>query len=101
MFKAVKSNSIVPVESKIRVSYNNEKCYKCNKNNNLVPVTNQESSVSYCKNCNIQVLTHEYIDEDVYNKKIEENVMLSRIYIPSALKRESLNYNYLNLKKSI
>ena len=101
MFKAVKSNSVVPVESKIRVSYNNEKCYKCNKNNNLVPVTNQESFVSYCKNCNIKVLTHEYINEDDYNKKIEEIVMLSRIYIPSAVKRESVNYNYLNLNKSI
>jgi late competence protein required for DNA uptake (superfamily II DNA/RNA helicase) len=100
MFKAVKSNSVVPVESKIRVSYNNEKCYKCNKNN-LIPITNEDSSVSYCKNCNIKVLTHEFINEDVYNKKIEENVMLSRIYMPSALKRESFNYNYLNLNKSI
>ena len=93
MLKAIKKNAVtIDSNSKIRVSYNDEKCYKCNKNNNLVPITKDSSgSVSFCKNCNIQVLIFEYIDEEAYDNKLQENLMLSRIFNPSALKRETFN----------
>jgi len=93
MLKAVKSNKVVPTieTTKIRLSYNGEKCYKCNKNDRLLPVTNDGGSISYCGNCGIQVILWEYIPEDVYKNKIDENLISSRMYNPSAIKRESFN----------
>jgi hypothetical protein len=94
MFKALKKASSTPVENTIRVkiSYNNERCYKCDSNQNLIPITNDSNAVAYCKNCNIQIVLYEYIDEEMYKLKTEENIMGSRMYNPSAIKRESINY---------
>jgi hypothetical protein len=89
MFKALKSqNVVIPTTNNIRVSYNNEKCYKCNRKDNLIPVVN-DGSVSYCKTCNIQVLLFEFIEENEYKKKTGQNVTLSRLYNPSHIKREN------------
>ena len=94
MFKALKKSSSAPVENntRVKVSYNNERCYKCDSNQNLIPITNDSNAVAYCKICNIQVVLYEYIDEEMYKNKTEENIMSSRMYNPSAIKRESINY---------
>ena len=94
MFKALKKASSVPVENttRVKVSYNNERCYKCDSNQNLIPITNDSNAVAYCKTCNIQIVLYEYIDEEMYKVKTEENIMSSRMYNPSAIKRESINY---------
>jgi len=94
MFKALKKASSAPVENntRVKVSYNNEKCYKCDSNQNLIPITNDSNAVAYCKNCNIQVVLYEYMNEEMYKNKTEENIMSSRMFNPSAIKRESINY---------
>jgi hypothetical protein len=93
MFKALKKASTqVENNTRVKVSYNNEKCYKCDSNQNLVPITNDSNAVAYCKTCNIQVVLYEYIDEEMYKVKTEENIMASRMFNPSAIKRESINY---------
>lgn len=94
MFKALKKTSSAPVENntRVKVSYNNERCYKCDSNQNLIPITNDSNAVAYCKNCSIQVVLYEYIDEEMYKIKTEENIMSSRMFNPSAIKRESINY---------
>lgn len=94
MFKALKKTSSTSVENntRIKVSYNNERCYKCDSNQNLVPITNDSNAVAYCKTCDIQIVLYEYIDEEIYKSKTEENIMASRMYNPSAIKRESINY---------
>lgn len=92
MLKAVRSNKNNNDTNRIRVSYNFEKCYKCNKNDNLNPITNDNNgSIVYCKNCNIQFVLYEYINEDEYIAKTDKNLMMSRIFNPSAIKRASLN----------
>jgi hypothetical protein len=67
------SARIVPVTEPnlIRVSYNNEKCYKCNKNTDLTPITNDGEPVSFCKNCKTNVLLYEYIPKEQYLKNIK------------------------------
>ena len=94
MFKALKKDSSSPVENntRVKVSYNNERCYKCDSNQNLIPITNDSNAVAYCKTCSIQVVLYEYIDEEMYKIKTEENIMSSRMFNPSAIKRESINY---------
>jgi len=94
MFKALKKASSSPVENntRVKVSYNNERCYKCDSNQNLIPITNDSNAVAYCKTCDIQIVLYEYIDEEIYKSKTEENIMASRMYNPSAIKRESINY---------
>lgn len=101
MFKAVKSQNAVvaPASTSIRVSYNNEKCYKCNRNDNLIPVVNDGGSVSYCKTCNIQVLLFEFVDENEYQKKTGQNVTLSRLYNPTHIKRDSFR-NFITPKNN-
>jgi len=94
MFKALKKASSTQVgnTTRVKVSYNNERCYKCDSNQNLVPITNDSNAVAYCKTCNIQIVLYEYIDEEMYKNKTEESIMTSRMYNPSAIKRESVNY---------
>jgi hypothetical protein len=81
-----------PTTVRVKISYNNEKCYKCDSNQNLSPITNDSNAVAYCKNCNIKIVLYEYIDEEIYKNKADENIMSSRMYNPSAIKRESINY---------
>jgi hypothetical protein len=81
-----------PATVRVKISYNNEKCYKCDSNQNLSPITNDSNTVAYCKNCNIKIVLYEYIDEEIYKNKADENIMSSRMYNPSAIKRESINY---------
>lgn len=90
MFKSVRNNSVVPSVSgkQIKIIYNDGKCYKCNQNN-LLPVTNEEGSVSFCKNCNIKVLVFEHISEEEYNKRVDNVMLASRLYNPSSVRREN------------
>ena len=93
MLKAVKTkNNNNNNDNRIRVSYNFERCYKCNKNDNFNTVTNDNNgSIVYCKYCNIQFVLFEYINEDEYKTKMDNNLLMSRIFNPSASKRSSFN----------
>ena len=93
MLKAVKNNkSNIEEKKKIKISYNEEKCYKCNENN-FMAISNDGGSLSYCKNCNIYVILFEYIDEKDYNDLIETNKIGSRLFNNSAFKKENAYYS--------
>ena len=79
MFKNIFAGStkIIPINepNMVRVSYNNERCYKCNKNDCLIPIKdNASSNVSFCKNCKISILLFEYITEEKYLKNIKTSL---------------------------
>lgn len=93
MLKAIKGGKTSTEQKKIRVSYNNEMCYKCNKSDNLRAITNDGGSVSYCKNCNINVVLFEYIDEKDYDEIVENSPILSRMFNTTAFKRENAYYS--------
>lgn len=79
MLRPFKSNVIFPLfptikpipPKNIKITYNNEKCYKCDKRNTF-PVTNDGGSASQCVNCGTKLVLFSYIDEDTYKKIIKE-----------------------------
>lgn len=79
MLKAVKSKTENTNENKIRISYNNENCYKCNQKDKLKPINNT-GSLSYCETCSIKVLLFEYITLEEYNELVNESSFNCRIY---------------------
>ena len=52
-------------------NYNDGKCIVCNEDKDLIPITNDGGSLSYCKKCNKQVIIFEYIDQNKYDEKIK------------------------------
>ena len=75
MFKLFKpSNVIIPTSPKrIRISYNDEKCYKCNSKSDLTTLSNDDS-ISYCKNCNINIVLYRYMYIDDYHAIVKRKV---------------------------
>jgi hypothetical protein len=67
MFKPT-SSKVVPTDSKrIKVIYNEGKCYNCN-GNNLLSLTDDGGSVSQCLDCSINVVLFKYISVEEYKK---------------------------------
>ena len=94
MLKAVKNNKNTVKPQLIKVSYNNEKCYKCNESKNLTAITNDCGSLSYCKICNIYVILFEYIEEKDYNDIVENSKISSRMFSnASAFKKENAYFS--------
>ena len=89
MFKLFKPNNvIIPVKPcKIVVSYNNEKCYKCNSDDKLEYFPN-DFSLAYCQRCSIDILLFNYMTEDDYKILITKKKSL---YI----KKDSMS-NFIN-----
>lgn len=77
MLKLVKSSAtIVPRPKKyIKVLFNDGKCYKCNKNDNLHAVVD---NISYCGNCKINVRIIKYVDEKEYLKMVVDEPTIQR-----------------------
>jgi hypothetical protein len=89
MLKAIKplrnlndTNSLHNLQStkKIKITYNDGKCYICNKDNNLSAITNDGGSLSYCNTCNKQILIFEYVDENNYEDRINNQKAVITYY---------------------
>ena len=83
MLNFMNSSKVVPQNKNfIRVSFYNEKCYKCNQQN-FIKYANNEG-LFHCKNCNIDVRLFKYIDEKEYlkmmknDKEIEESKIVKK-----------------------
>lgn len=61
---------VVPDKKQIRVSFNEERCYKCNTYTNLQPLTQYGERLSFCTNCFTTVKLFEYITEEDYVNNI-------------------------------
>ena len=68
----LKNNKVVHSDtiSKVKIVYNNYKCYVCNTNDYLKPIL-LDKSICFCKKCNVKVILYEYIDLITYNELIE------------------------------
>ena len=75
MFKSLRpSNVVVPITSKfVKVSYNNEKCYKCDSKDNLSVNIENGGSTAYCNNCEMDIVLFKYISEKEYRSIIKES----------------------------
>jgi len=79
MLKAVKPKIENSNEAKIRISYNNENCIKCNQKDKLKPINNT-GSLSFCETCSIKVLLFEYITQEEYNELVSQSSFNCRIF---------------------
>ena len=75
MFKLFKpSNIVIPTSpKKIRISYNDEKCYKCDSKDNLTTLSGDDS-ISYCKKCNINIVLYTYMHINDYHALVKRKL---------------------------
>ena len=73
----MKKSLILPVENKIRLSYNDECCFNCLKKDKLVAV-NDDGSLVHCTRCNLMSKIFEYVNKiDKIKKTHPKPVILS------------------------
>ena len=68
------------VTKTIKITYNDGKCIVCNEDKDIIPITNDGGSLSYCKKCNKQVIIFEYIDQNKYDEKIKNKQAVITYY---------------------
>ena len=75
----IHNSVVVPITTKpqIKITFNEEKCYKCN-SRNIFHITNDGGSLSRCVNCGEKLVLFIYIDQKEYvniiNKKFETKI---------------------------
>lgn len=87
----MKNNVIKDIKeiNKVKVIYNDGKCYVCDSVKYLKPIMT-DSSICFCEKCSIKVLLFEYVDISTYNELIELKLQFDKKYI---IKKENHVYN--------
>jgi hypothetical protein len=74
--------------NKVKVVYDEGKCYVCKSGKYLKPILT-DGSICFCEKCSIKVILFEYIDILTYNELIELKLKFDKKYL---IKEENKEY---------